>query len=90
MLQVGKGEDAYARAKQFVSDWRHMDLGWVDTNRPDVKVGAEVCVMARLLGLMWMSNPLRIAYVSEKEAALPGKAHFQATRHPPCSAMGAR
>ena len=66
-----------------------MDLGWVDTNKPAVAVGAEVRVMARLLGLLWMSNPLRIAYVSEKKAALPGKAHLKATTQPPCSAKGA-
>ncbi len=38
MAQVGEGKQAYDNAKDFVKDWKHMDLGWVDTNRPPVEV----------------------------------------------------
>ena len=38
MAQVGQGKQAYENAKDFVKEWRHMDLGWVDTNRPPIEV----------------------------------------------------
>lgn len=43
-VQIGKGKQAYDNAKDFVKEWRHMDLGWVDTNRPPVEVTpTETC-----------------------------------------------
>ena len=38
VLQVGKGRQAYSRAKEYVRQWKHMDLGWVDTNKPLTQV----------------------------------------------------
>lgn len=38
VLQVGKGRQAYSRAKEYVRQWKHMDLGWVDTNKPPTQV----------------------------------------------------
>ncbi len=37
VLQVGKGRQAYSRAKEYVRQWKHMDLGWVDTNKPSTQ-----------------------------------------------------
>lgn len=36
--QVGRGKQAYDNAKIFVKQWKHMGLGWLDTNRPPVEV----------------------------------------------------
>ena len=38
VAQIGEGKQAYDNAKDFVKSWKHMDLGWVDTNRPPVEV----------------------------------------------------
>ena len=46
--------------------WAHMDLGWVATNQPAIRQGANVCVAAQLFGL-WMANPLRISYVRDDQ-----------------------
>jgi hypothetical protein len=89
-LQVGKGKQAYARARQYVSEWRHMELGWVGTNRPPARAGAELCVMAQVLGLLWTSNPLRILYAQERKgpALLPGRQALRARAHPQCLRKG--
>ena len=36
--QVGSGKEAYYNAKEAVKQWKHMDLGWVATNRPVIEV----------------------------------------------------
>ena len=36
--QVGSGKQAYSNAKEAVKQWKHMDLGWVATNRPVIEV----------------------------------------------------
>ena len=61
---MGKGLKAYERAQVAVREWKHMQLGWVDTNRPPIKPGSRVCIAAKLLCL-WQRNPLEIIYVSE-------------------------
>ncbi|CAK0753815.1 hypothetical protein CVIRNUC_002249 [Coccomyxa viridis] len=70
-VQVGSGKQAYSNAKEAVKQWKHMDLGWVATNRPVIEVGQATIVMARVLGLLWMRNPLRIVYQGEQKAPVP-------------------
>ncbi|EIE23935.1 hypothetical protein COCSUDRAFT_32909 [Coccomyxa subellipsoidea C-169] len=89
-VQVGKGKQAYRKAKDFVSEWQHMGLGWVDTNRPAVKVGEHVIVMAQVLGLLWMCNPLRILYAKEEKGLIPAAAMLRARRQPACTSRGLR
>ena len=36
--QVGSGRQAYSNAKEAIKQWKHMDLGWVATNRPVIEV----------------------------------------------------
>ena len=36
--QVGSGKRAYNNAKEAVKQWKHMDLGWVATNKPFIEV----------------------------------------------------
>ena len=74
-----------------MAGWRHMDLGWTGTNQPPAKPGAELCVMAHVLGLLWSCNPLRIIYASERKgpALLPGREALGAKRQPPCTRTGA-
>ncbi|BDA46429.1 probable UPF0548 protein At2g17695 [Coccomyxa sp. Obi] len=89
-VQVGKGKRAYTAAREFVKTWQHMGLGWVDTNRPEVKVGEHVIVMAQVLGLLWMCNPLRIVYAREEKAYMPATALLKASRQPACTRKGMR
>ncbi|KAK9906596.1 hypothetical protein WJX75_004704 [Coccomyxa subellipsoidea] len=89
-VQIGKGKQAYRKAKDFVREWQHMGLGWADTNRPAVKVGEHVIVMAQVLGLLWMCNPLRIVYVREEKGLLPATASLKARQQPACSKRGLR
>ncbi|CAL8462562.1 g2095 [Coccomyxa elongata] len=89
-VQVGKGKRAYTTAREFVKTWQHMGLGWVDTNRPEVKVGEHVIVMAKVLGLLWMCNPLRIVYAREEKASMPATALLKASRQPACTRKGMR
>ena len=65
-LQLGKGLDAFHKAKAALQSWQQMELGWVTTNKPPVRQGANVCVAANLFGL-WLRNPLRIVYVRDVE-----------------------
>ncbi len=90
LLQVGTGKRAYARARQYVTEWRNMELGWTGTNRPPAKAGAELCVMAHVLGLLWSCNPLRIIYAHERKGPtlLPGREALKAKRQPPCTRRG--
>ncbi len=53
-----------------------------------VKVGAHVIVMAQVLGLLWMCNPLRVVYAKEGKALLPGSATLKASCQPACTKKG--
>ena len=53
VLQVGKGRQAYSRAKEYVRQWKHMDLGWVDTNKPPTQARYSLPLLYHALaGLM--------------------------------------
>jgi uncharacterized protein (UPF0548 family) len=65
-VQLGFGEDTFARAVVAIRAWNQFDLGWVQAapeNTP-IKVDAAVAVVARHLGF-WSLNVSRIVYVVE-------------------------
>ncbi|CAL5227530.1 g10519 [Coccomyxa viridis] len=67
-----------------------MDLGWVDTNRPPVEVGSVVLVMARVLGLLWMCNPLAIVHHKEQQGLVPARAILSGRQQPESLKKGRR
>lgn len=65
-VKLGKGSEAYRRAKEALGAWRQFDLGWVCLLPPDtpIQVGATVGVLARHYGF-WSLNSARIVYLIE-------------------------
>jgi len=63
-VKVGEGKQAFTTACDAIKGWKHMSLGWVETNRPPVKLGSRVCIAAKML-CFWQCNPLEIVYVNE-------------------------
>lgn len=61
---VGAGDAAFARAKQALRDWAHVDLGWVEVlpRRAPVEPGTSVAVLARHVGC-WSLNACRVVYL---------------------------
>lgn len=53
-----------------------------------VQVGNAVVVMARVLGLLWMRNPLTILYQEEQKAAIPACTIRGGRQQPQCSKKG--
>lgn len=64
---LGRGEDAYARARGGLARWTMFDLGWTRVANPEaqIKLGAVVAVEARTLGL-WTVNLSRIVEVIDE------------------------
>lgn len=62
-VKVGRGQRQYDKAVKLLQQWQQMSLGWVDTNAPSVKKGAQVCVIARSL-FVWSRLPLEVVYTS--------------------------
>lgn len=62
-VKVGHGKAQYDRAVKLLQQWQQMSLGWVDTNMPPVKQGAQVCVVAQSL-FVWSRLPLEIVYTT--------------------------
>lgn len=69
-VQVGTGKQQFQRAKRLIQQWRHMDLGWVQTNSPAISQGNKVCISARSL-FIWNRLPLEIVYARSERAQLP-------------------
>lgn len=100
-VRIGAGQSAYRRAQGLLRQWRHFELGWAFTNRPELKPGAGVVVTARSL-FLWTHNPLKITFVEEgrrrwqPETAAPAVAAYGAQaaagtgRKPPRPPSGRR
>ena len=60
---IGKGEAAFARARQALREWRHIDFGWVQLFPPNalLEPGTVVAVQVEHLGF-WSLNGCRIVY----------------------------
>jgi uncharacterized protein (UPF0548 family) len=60
--RVGTGKEDFARAKGFMGQWGHFQLGWSDVDAATgTGKGDDVCVCANVFGV-WIRNPLQIVY----------------------------
>ena len=66
-FELGRGSDAFARARRAIREWRMFDVGWIELCWPDapVEAGSTVAVMARHFGF-WSVNVSRIVYVIDE------------------------
>lgn len=75
-VKVGRGKHQYEKAVDLLKRWQQMSLGWVDTNTPVVRQGAQVCVVARSL-FLWSRLPLAVVYTTaETDLKQPPAANF--------------
>ncbi len=60
---VGRGREAFERAKRALTEWRHFDLGWVELfpRGAAIEPGSVVAVLVRHLGF-WSLNGCRVVY----------------------------
>jgi len=60
---IGHGEQAFARAKLALAQWRHFDFGWVELfpRGAAIEPGSVVAVMVHHLGF-WSLNGCRVVY----------------------------
>ena len=66
-MLLGRGRDAFARAKAAIENWKMFDLPWIELfpKRPRVEVGETVAVIVRHLGFFSV-NISRVVYVIEE------------------------
>src|SRR6185503_8319139 len=80
---IGHGEEAFARAKVALTEWKHFELGWVEVFPPLAAVapGTVVAVLVRHLGF-WSMNGCRVVYsVAGGGSAEFGFAYGTLTNH---------
>ena len=79
---IGQGEEAFARAKQALTDWKQFDLGWVELHPPGVPIeaGAVVAVLVRHLGF-WSLNGCRVVYLINADETKYGFAYGTLPNH---------
>jgi len=66
-LKIGHGEADWKAAKQAIRNWKMFPSDWIRlSGNPQIEVGEQVLVTARLLGMYW-SNPARIVYTVNEE-----------------------
>src|SRR6266853_832028 len=60
---IGRGEEAFARAKIALAEWRHFDFGWVELfpRGAAIDPGSVVAVLVNHLGF-WSLNGCRVVY----------------------------
>jgi uncharacterized protein (UPF0548 family) len=60
---IGKGKQAFERARIALAEWRQFDLGWVELFPPDASIepGSVVAVLVHHLGF-WSLNGCRVVY----------------------------
>ena len=70
-VQLGKGENTFARAKTAIQNWAMYLLEWTRLRPLDapVIVGEVVCVVVNH-GFCWSLNPCRIIYLLEEKGAI--------------------
>lgn len=68
-IELGRGEETFARAAAAVRAWRHFQLGWVEPCWADTPIEAGCCVgiLARVLGMWWL-NACRIVEVLDTQS----------------------
>ena len=66
-IELGKGVEAFERAKRAVRNWKMFDMPWINLCWPDTPVvpGSGVAVLISHLGF-WSLNACRIVYVIDE------------------------
>jgi uncharacterized protein (UPF0548 family) len=70
-IELGRGADAFERAKGAVRRWKMFDMGWVELCWAEtaIEVGPCVAVVISHLGF-WSVNACRIVYMVEEHGAV--------------------
>lgn len=65
---LGKGEEAWMRAKAAIDNWQPFNTDWAQIYpvRPSLCVGQEVAVSFQVMGVWW-KNACRIVYTIEED-----------------------
>ena len=63
VVTIGRGRDDFDRARVALTNWKHVDIGWVQAfPRPrSIEPGTNVTVLIRHLGF-WSLNGARVLY----------------------------
>lgn len=67
-IELGEGEDVFARAIAAVKRWEMFNIGWLELLWPEapIKMGTTVAVLAHHLGF-WSLNACRIVLVIDED-----------------------
>ena len=70
---IGHGQEAFARAKRALAEWRHFDFGWVELfpRGAAIEPGSVVAVLVRHLRF-WSLNGCRVVYTLGDRRTGPG------------------
>lgn len=70
-IEIGRGEEAWRRAREAVRAWTMFRIPWLDLYPPDAPIeeGSCVAVITRQFGLWWL-NASRIVYVVDEAAPI--------------------
>lgn len=81
-VAIGHGRADFDRARAALMEWKHFDIGWVETFPPNASVaaGTVVAVLIRHLGF-WSLNGCRVLYCDEADNARFGFAYGTLTNH---------
>ena len=66
---IGNGEQAFARARNALSQWRMLNLGWIQVvSAPEsVQEGGLVCTLARI-ACVYSLNVAKVVYIDNGES----------------------
>lgn len=66
-IKLGEGEEVFTRAREALGRWEQFRLGWVEVWPPKtpIQTGEVLAIVARRLGLWWLSA-CRIVYVVDE------------------------
>jgi uncharacterized protein (UPF0548 family) len=70
-IKLGEGEEVFTKAKDALGRWEQFRLGWVEAWPPEtpIQTGEVVAVVARRVGLWWLSA-CRIVYVVDEPGSV--------------------
>src|SRR5271157_885582 len=70
-IKLGEGEVVFTKAKLALGHWEQFRLGWVEAWSPKttIETGDVVAVIARQVGLWWLSA-CRIVYVVDEQGSI--------------------
>jgi uncharacterized protein (UPF0548 family) len=66
-IELGSGEDIFARARDAINRWEQFRLGWMEAWSPEgPRTGNIVVLIVHKMGLWWL-NACRVVYVVAEE-----------------------